>query len=379
MKALVKILLYSCGWLLISSPLSAFTEIANGPLTLSSSLSISSDSNINGNSQQDSDTFMTLVPTLQWQRPGPYQLSASFSYAMEKHDKFNALDSNNLSASFSANLPTAERSPLSGSFSASYVESSQIDQFLFQRVNQKNLSATINSAYRFRPSISAYGSVSYNDSNRDLVSGTQSQSYAAGFSFHNVWREIGFDVGYRYRQSESDGTLSTAAQNNENSLEFGLSGQLLPKDLFPALDASLTFSYQNNNSLSDQDEDINIIGINGSLAWEPRPTTKVTLSISRNLDLTPSDKTVEAINYALSINQQLAEQWSTGLTIGYNDQSYLASHETRDIINSSLFIGYNMNERTKLRLNYSYTKSYADNPDGDYDRNLINLTANYRF
>jgi len=380
MKALQQILLITLGWFTFGSSLSAFTEVADGSLKFTTDATYLYDSNFDGNAFGEDDTVYTLTPGLIWRRDDArIKINASAQMQFRRHQENTQFDGEYLNADLSINAPFAKGSPMSGSFTASYLENTSVNDLLNQRISSETLQANLRAAYRFRPKISADFKASYVDRSTAFYSDTEDRSYAIGATWHELWRNVNLSLDYRIRKFSTSGFTGIAADNDEDSFSVSLDGQLLPENLFPKLEATLAFRLQNNTSLRADEADRQILGFTAGLRWPVRSTTTLAITVNRDFDLAPDDRTTEIINYRFSVDQRVGRKVNLNFGLSMVDSQTLSIDRTSTRVTADLLAYYELNKYLNLNAGVSWSQLDSTYPSGDYSKHTFRLGANFRY
>lgn len=380
MKALSQYLLYICGWLLISSPLSAFTEVADGALKFTTDASITRDSNFQGNAFGDSDTIYSIMPGLTWTRDiGRIKINTSASVNFQRHDNYDQYDGEYLNADFSITAPFAPGSPMSGRAKLGYNESTRIDDSLNQRISQDITSANMALSYRFRPKVSADLTAAYQDTSTANFSNTEDYSVALGATWHQFWKDVSLSVDYRIRNASTSGYIGAAADNEEDSFSLSLNGQLLPRKWFPKLEAMMAFRLQNNSSLVEDEADKQILGFQAGLRWPARETTTLSLSLNRDFELSADDRTTEVTRLNFGILQKVGNKASLEFQVDVADMDTLSINRSSTRLTASLIGDYQLNRYLYLNAGASWSQTDSSYPSGDYSKTIFRIGASFRY
>lgn len=394
---------------------SAFTEIARGSLTLTTTASVAYDSNIAGNAVAQGDTIFTLAPTLDYNRAaGLGTIAASVGTSINRYLDLPSYDSEDLAAALHISLPTPEGARHQGGLSAGYTDRAAIDETLGQRIRAKTWNAGFNGTYRVGTRVDLRSSASYLDTTRQTGADTTRYGAGLGFDYNGFLGGFGLMGDYKYSSTTSSaaGTagpidqtsnaLSTglfyrfvsglrAAGNvgyrwiDRSSLEtatgatsstgmtYGLSldGPFLPPRLFPKIKSSFSIGYEKGETLGVGDTgSANVVG-SLNLSWQARERTSLTFGASRAQSLASNNYSAvtdqvqfgvtQQIGQRTSLRASLAEEWSSYVGTGRSDR------HTRGAIN----LAYNLNRNWRTGAGYTITLARSNGAIRDYDRHLV--------
>src|SRR5690606_26118168 len=143
---------------------------------------------------------------------------------------------------FSGDLPYATGPRISGGWNISYFDGIQTDYFVNRQVERNQFSVRANGKYRFTRRMLARASASFSDTDTKSIfaedfSDTKSTVYAVGLERTEVLKGVNVYADYRLTTRESAGRQRSALDDTDESVVFGVNGQILPERLFPKLKA----------------------------------------------------------------------------------------------------------------------------------------------
>src|SRR5690606_27500852 len=110
----------------------------------------------------------------------------------------------------------------------------------------------------------------------------------------------------------SDGSVITAS----------IDGPFLPERYFPKLTSSLSVSYQQSETPGINDRGGRWLRGAMKLSWEARERTKVHAQISRALELTANDMSVERTTYLLGADQGIGHAWTAHGSVSFEQLGF---------------------------------------------------------
>lgn len=366
--------------LLAASSLPGFIDLDRGGITLETELFLQNDSNIRGSSLNESDTIISLDPTLHYRRQARGSIDASLGVNFLRFDKFDNYDSENLHGSFAFRIPVAQGSPLSGGFSASYQESSRVDEFVNDRVFSEATNFSLDGQYRIRPRLSVRGRAGYTDRTTSFYSDMTEKSGSLGLLFDDVWQDVGVTLDYNYRDLNTSGDIGFQRDGVDEALSIGLTGQILPQSMFNKLEAYASVSLQKvDSTITGTSGGSDVLGYDGRLSWSPRDTTTFNLSFSRRVQNTIDDQTVTNSTLDFGVEQILSRLMRGSLSVFQRDIEYFGTtrNETRYGANASLSFVLGRNWSAGARI--SYEESDSSDTFYTFDRTQIGLFSVFTF
>ena len=359
--------------------LMGFAEIGRGELFMETQFLVQQDNNITGNNFKASDTIYSLFPNLRFQQQGRGDLSASVGVSFVRFEDFDQFDSEDLNTQFRWELPAAAGSPFSSDIDLSYVESTDVDEFVNDRITSERTYLRLNGAYRLRQRLSVRGNLLYNDRNSVGYSSLREKSGTVGVIVHDIWQDVGLTADYRTRRLTTTGDIINRRNDKDDAIFVGLTGQILPENIFNRLEAYISLSYQEIDSTRSGGADQDLIGYDGKLSWEARPTTKVSLVLSKDLFLTVNDEIIKYQRTALELEQQFSRLTSGTLSLGFNDVEYTDIGRTDDRFEASASLSRVLGRNWSAGLNVIYQSGDSTTNFFDFNRFVSNIFTTFRF
>lgn len=365
-------------FILVSSPIHAFYQIAEGEVILDTRLSTGYDSNLFGNASEKGDSFVSLAPTLSWLRSAglsPLNLSAGLN--VTRYRQFTGQNSEDYFGRFSAGFPIPAESAISGNFNLGYSRNTRLDEYIFDRITSDIFNAAVNGAYQLRPNTSLTSSYSYVDTKTGDFK-TVTNSGNVGINFSEIFRNLDLGFNYRIRHSRLEGSGS-----NRDSLDhaFGanLSGPVLPETWLPKVTTSFSLGYDNTlPSAQDKSTTQRIVGsVNAN--WQARERTTVGLSVSRDLDLSPDQQNVETTRLTLNLGQRIGERMTTYARTSYAWNEFMDQDTRQETWDAGAGLSYSLNNQWNAGADYTFTKNNTADAARKFDRHLMTFYTSYVF
>ncbi len=366
--------------LLATLNVSALTEVAGGGLFLNTELSYNSDTNFFGSAEggEIAQTSISLRPTLEWSRnKGTGSLSATLGTNITRYEDLDAFNDENFNASLNIEFPI-EGSQVSGGANISYNETQDVNEYLQQRVALSSFNASLNGNYRLTNKLYFNGALSIENTDTIDFSSTENQIASLGVIFANLWNDASLNLSYRYQELETSGNTGSAIDSGEGSFSASLSGQILPEHIFPNLTATVSLHINNTSSTGTSSGSSNL-GYNVNVNWKPRTRTSFTLSMNSDLDLTADDNSLTNTSFAFIVNQSIGEKWDISGNIRRSFVDYETSLREDTSTYAGLSLNYDIarNWSAGASINYQKTSSVAGGKD--IERGTYAVNVSYRF
>ena len=395
----------------------AFTEVARGALTLTTTGQVAYDSNVLGNSSERDDTVVTLSPTLNYNRSaGLGTIDASLGLVINRYLDLTELDNEDLLASFRIGLPTPEGARQAGAVTAGYTDRATIDESVGQRVRTKTWNAGVAHTYRAGPRTDLRADLRFADATRDIYADRTDWSAALGFDYSDFLGGFGLEGDYRYNDlSSSSYTVGTdtslnqtshqvstglfyryvsglrasadvgyrwikrsrnetlAGSTSDNGLTFGLKldGPFLPASRFPKLKSSYSLGYEKGQALGLNDQGSSKFVGNLALAWQARERTSLRLNASRSQDLGSDNYSRMISLVSVGVVQQIGHRTKLSASLAREWASYPGGLRTDHRTRASLSLLHTLNRRWQVGASYAATLSRSTFALQEYDRHLV--------
>lgn len=377
----------------LASQSQAGPRFASGDVTFSGTVQISETSRVSPNANSSSDTIYSFTPSIRYNRESArMNLNASLSAPFRRYDSNDSLDSNNIDFSVNGEIPFGANPRLSGSWNAQYFQGVRSSFLTNRNLDSETTSLSLNSNYRLRNKFSIRATASSQERSNSGIDSTFSNdnkttSYSLGVQGHDLVGTIGGYVTYRVQKRETIlGQINQAVDNKDDGLNFGLTGQILPERWFPQLDADLSFSFtsaevgRNNRQNSNSDRNNRLV-FNGRLGYPLNPKTNVSLSFSRNLDVTDDDRTVESTSINLSATYNPRPKLGLSASLGLRSSDFIFDTTARndDALTASLSARYSIRQNWFASLSLNSRDSSSNLEISDYSSSVISLSSTIQY
>jgi hypothetical protein len=420
----MKILTTTAIFSLITASAMASIPVGRGEISISATASGTYDSNVLGNRTSFEDYYGTFAPRVAYiRKAGKIEADASVGVSFQRwvdHTDYNTED---LNASAALNLSKDSFTNLTGSLTAGYNESFDVNNDVNTRIRAKattfsgnatlvtgprtdvGITGTFSNAERTgasdQRSISGGASFHYND----FLYGTRlgllydySDTSSSGDNFlgvdinqnsHQVsldlsrpiYREIRGNVRYGYRILNRSALETTTGDTRETSNVFsaGIDGPFLPERSFPKVKTHFSISYSDAASPGINDTGSKQLSGDISASWEARETTSITLGASRGQNLSVTDLTVISSSVRASIQQKLRYNLSGTAGVSYNWNTYRGVTRRDEVLSSDAGLNYTFARTWSANANYKYTSTISDQRASEFVRHVATVGVSHTF
>jgi hypothetical protein len=409
-----------------------FVEIARGALLLQTTGSVTYDSYFIGTVDNDPDTIYSLYPSLRYSRnAGRGSINASVGVVFNRHDLNKDLDSDDLRANFSIDLPTVEGARLEGNFNIDYSEATVVDLFVNDRVASETLSTNLALKYRLGPRMTLAESFGYSEATREIYSDQEMISNQLSFTYkgflrgaslilthgvtftetsgdnfvgvgldqeaHNVslglsrpiYGEVSGTLSYGYsllRRSSGE-TINGETSTSSAYISASIDGPFLPRNRFPKLTSSASLSYSQSATAGINDGGGKFLSGHLNLAWAARLRTKLHIRASRSIDLSVSDLTVENTRIGGGFDQQIGRATNLNGSVGYTWSTYRGVDRSDSTLDANVGISRSFNKYLSAGASYMYQNNQNTSTGfqpgrfapRDYDRHTATASVTVTF
>lgn len=356
----------------------AFYDFAGGEIILDTQLSSGYDSNIFGRSDANDDVFASLAPTLSWIRSsGLSRLNASVGLNVTRYAEFSGQNFEDYFAQVSATFPIPEESDLSGGFNVGHSRNTRLDDFLFDRITTDTFNAGINAGYQLAPRTSLTSSYDYRDSQSGQFT-TVTNSGTIGISFAEIARNLDLSFNYRLRHTQLD-RRDDERDGLDHAVFANLSGPLLPEQWLPKVTATFSLGYENTIPAAEGERTRRRLTGAAGATWEARERTTVSLTASRDLDLTADQQNVETTSVNLRLGQEIGAKMNANAFTAYSWNDFTNQDRRQETFRAGGGLTRNLNRNWTVGANYSYTHNITNEALREFDRHLITLFTSYVF
>ena len=401
--------------LALAANASAFTEVARGALTLTTTGRVAYDSNVVGNATEQEDLVFTVAPTLNYSRAaGLGTIEASLGVSINRYADLTAFDSEDILAAVHVGLPTPEGARQQGSFDAGYSDRSDIDETVGARIRAKTWSTSFTGSYRAGPRTDLRLGASFSDTTRDIFSDQTQWTAGVGLDYNDFLGGFGLSGDYRYTDTESSSFLTVGAldqsshhlaggvfykfisglrasldagyrwtdraasetasgETSDNSFTFGLrlDGPFLPPSRIPKHKSTISLGLEQGQTLGLNDTGSTTLVGGLSLAWQARERTALSFNASRKQGLSSTNLSTVTNMLQLGVEQAVGARGSLSASLGQEWSSFPGTGRDDRRTRGSAGFNYSFNRNWQAGTSYTATLSRSSHALHDYDRHLV--------
>lgn len=423
----MKTIIIPVGLALLPCALLADIPVGRGSISTSVTASATYDSNVFGQHIAVDDYLGTLAPEITYTRKAAtIETDAHAKISFIRYLEQNQLDTSNWDTGASFNIPKSDIRNYSGKLSASYVEYTDVNADINQRIDTRTGSliaeadlitgprsdVALNGVYSdTRPSVGSdqkflttQGIYSYKDffngntlhltgeyerlrSSGDNTLGVplnqRSLMLSAGLerAFVDNTLHVGVSYGYRalHRSEAETGAGTGTSQEGGSVFTVTLDGPFLPEKYFPKITSKLMLSYEDTATPGINDPGTKELTGAMLLSWQARPATTVTFSVHRNQRLSVDDLTVNSTTIQLGVEQTLRYNLTGSLSASYDWSTYRTIHRDDETAALHAQLTYHFARVWDANLAYSLNSTSSTVVQSTFDRHIVNLSVTYRF
>jgi hypothetical protein len=364
----------------INATVSLAQDSDNQGFSLTTELSIASDSNIERNSNETSDNLMQIAPQFRYVNTiGKHQFSADYTGIYTKHSEQNQFDYANHAASIGILLDHTES--LSTEFNLSYqdaieapgssngvlVDSTEFNQF----TNSQMTAAVLYGTQESKGQII----VTFDINKLEFTNIDQ--------AFRNV-DTTSITGGYFYRIAPSTRLLFEIAQTDFDYIDaIGLNDQSSQQNTYltgiewassEQITSALRLGYQTRDFDNPLVDEIDGLTYNLDFTWQPRSYTQFTFGASREV----TESAIQAVagivreSYLIGLQHELSSSVGLNSILQYSEDDI----EDRTDTNTTFQVGLSYSAKPWLNISLSYAleNRQSNNILFDYDAELIQLS-----
>lgn len=409
----------------LAGPALAGVPLGRGEVTAAVTGLATYDSNVFGSPNPTADYSATLRPRLTYLRKAALiEAEVNAGVSIIRYLEQTALDAENLDADAALRFPPSDDRNYSGSLSAAYRESSDLDPDLNARVNATTTNLEARSALLTGPRSDIALNLAHSDTHRDLASDrtTFAGEFAYGyrdFFYGNNLRlstnydrletsgdnalgvpldqtvytftaglnrliandtlRVGLNYGYRILERSAAETTSGERRSAGSVISASIDGPFLPKKHFPKIESRFGLTYQEAASPGIEDSGSSDLTGFLSLAWQARETTLVRFSAHRAQRLSSDDRSVVSTTVRLGLDQTLRPNLVGSLDASHDWSSYTGISRSDTTATLGAALRYDFARTWDASLAYAYSTVTSNVAASSYDRHLVTLAVTKRF
>jgi len=380
----------SLSWLNL---LSAGPIIAGGELNFQASAAVTESSRVVPQVNSPSDFSYTFTPALLYSRDkGDLQVEGQLSVAIRRYVDNAQFDSDTINLQLQGELPFSSGAKITGTWSVNYFDGIEASSLINRNLDLEYLDLDLQSDYAFGRRLSLRTRARYRErSSKGIGDGFQNENLytilSAGLHARELIRgRVGVYAEYQVSERErTSGFIDEDTDFQEAGANFGLTGQLLPEQLFPKLEADISFGFTSNTGAdslrSANNERRNRLVLNGRLAYPANKKTDVTLVYRRSQDVTDDDQTVERTGADLAIEYRPRPRINIYAAATYyqNDFIFNESDRNDEVLDLSLSAAYLLRKDWNASLGIKQRDSNSNIALSDYDATEVILSTTMTF
>jgi hypothetical protein len=402
----------------------ALVDTGSGVIKLEVTTSGTYDSYMIGTPDYGSDFIGAIHPQLRYNHligPTEFEVYGGVTYNRFQHYKmFNSED---FSGGISSNFPVHEGSRLTGNVSASYVEATEVDQALNDRVPTRTGTLALTSAYQAGLKTTLADTVSYSQVERQIY-GTQilwdnefkysyanflentnldlthrftrTQSDASNYSSwsydpgqadtvpnsaldqyaNSLWASLSHPVygqiigeasyGYTWLHRSASETTSGVTDTRTSIVSFTLRGPFLPPARYPKLESSASISYEQNVSPGINDTGEKTITGHIDLAWNARERTRVSIDALRSQSLASNNFTVVTTEMNAGVTENIGLATVLSGKVSYTWLTYRGITRNDELFSAYVGLHHPLTQRWSVGADYTFESTKSDAPQDSF-------------
>jgi len=369
--------LVATGLLFSAPPTFGFLEFARGELFLNTTAKATYDSNIYARSEGGSDFYASIIPELQFLRQaGRGKIDLRAGVDVTRFLDFTDEDFEDFFADLVVSYPVSADSPLSGGLKAGFAEQSRVDEFLNARVRSEQTLISLSTHYTVSERLGLRNSLGYDHTTIDNFSNIESATAMLGLQW-SYSPHLDWFADYRLRRSQSGGEESIGREEVENldqALFIGATGVLAPR-----LTGVASLGYQQTNARG-AGPSRGLIVTHVVVEWDWRPRTDVTLAVNRDLDVSPSDESVETTGALLTLEHQIDPKIGLRGRLNYRLLDFRGQNSRQDhAFTLGAELAYLLSRYWNAGLSYDFTINDSNRPESDFTRQILQIFTRYSF
>ena len=421
----MKSLTLTLGSLILIAPVLADIPVGRGDVSLDATAAATYDSNVFGIEDGAGDYYATLTPHAAYVRTaGELEARANFGVAFERYLHLTQLNAANISADTSLLLSPDPSRKLSGTVEVAYVESSDVNTDVNERVDSKTATFTSTGAWITGPRTDLTYTASYSDVTRNVASDQRllnaemiadykdfldgynarltgdfddaqssgqnvrgadldqySYSLMAGLGrgfYHDVLHAW-VNAGYRILERSDAEAGANNAREASPVFSATLDGPFLPEKYFPKIKSSLEVSYESASTPGVDDTGGKVLAGSMHLTWQARPKTVVSFSAVRSQRLSADDLTVVSSALQLNVGQTFYYNLSGNVSAGYNWDTFRGIGRSDRTAIFSGGLKYLIGRTWTATASYQYNKVQSNLGVANYTREITTLSLVHTF
>jgi polysaccharide biosynthesis protein VpsM len=192
--------------------------------------------------------------------------------------------------------------------------------------------------------------------------------------YYSLTPKTDISLDYQYRPIYVGS--GNSAEALDQTVGIGIRGDIMPK-----LTGNVRVGVTNRDyrSSSNNDDDSGL-SFSGNLSYELSPLMTVGARLTRDYSISPSSgNTTLRTGAALISTYKMTETVSFGGNIAYYTTDYVSDNRDDKYFAGGLFASYQPNEYFNLKVGYDYNVNDSNRKTGDYNDNILQVVASFRY
>lgn len=356
----------------------ALAEFWEGALRATAAAGLTWDSSPSGVFQErDGDYRATFSPSLSFTRDrGFVDLNVRTGASVVRFLDLEGFDRINYDASVNLTARPSPDSPLSGSFSATFSDSEDVDDSLGARVEGRSWRFNAAGAYRYSPKTSFTASVSTSIEEREEFTDSGDYRFSGGISYR-IRPTVSLTGNYRISFLNSDGRVTDpdfpepvgTEDFSDTSHAFSL-GVSMPVTAKISGNASIGYQF---SDFSDG------LFASAGLSYAFRPRTSFNLNLSRDVSSSARSSGTTRTSISVGATQAVGERLSFNASAGYTESEFDTLDFASEFFNFSLRGSFIIRRNWDASLAYTFRDRSSDFDTRESQRSQITFETAYTF
>lgn len=270
----------------------------------------------------------------------------------------------------------------------------------------------VNGEYRFSPKTSIGSGFNYSKSeytNYEDRFADVDQFNVPIDIYYELTPKVDLSLGYKYRQTSTDGTLQEIGRDQEGRdqglvtggydsdshfFNVGARGYLLPKVTGFFKIGYMTRNNDNSSrqeiyldtgdpvapsTKSDQGSGSGTLGLDSRLTWAATPKLTATLALGRDYGTGGEGQSTENTTTDLGATYDINTRFVADANFSYSIRDYKGTGREDNQYRAGVGFSYSANQYWSLRTAYDYTDNDSDIGSASYEDHSLSLSASLRY
>lgn len=401
----------------------ALTEFARGELDLAATAALTYDSRVLGGATPGDDYILSLQPQLLYRREAALvKVDGAAGVTFNRYADLTRYDSEDVDSHVKFTLPKDAVSRGSGSLALSYLEKTDVNFDVNERLRSKVFDSRLDALFPvgLKTAVSLLGA--YNHAERQTFGTLETREGGAGFTYADFLRGTDLNLQYRRLETESAGATSLSSldqqsdsysvglsrpifhkikgsisygyrmlrrgagetvngQRNSNGSIFSaaIEGPFLPATKFPKLESSLSVSYSQADSPGINDTGGHRVVGKASLSWAARDTTRISVTAQRGFELAVNNLTVLSTDLTAQVTQEVGHFTELTGGGGYERRTYHGLARYDDVLTAFVAANYRATRFWRLTMDARVRDTDSTDVISAYARTVVRASATFTY